>query len=46
MGCNCKKSSSQQIRPSIRTFSAPKGRGINNGKTVSRVKHMMRRTIR
>ena len=46
MGCNCKKSSTPQSRPSIRTISTPKGRGVNNGKTVSRVKQVMRRRIR
>lgn len=46
MGCNCKKNANSTPRQTSRVISAPKGRGVNNGKTISRVKRIMRRTIR
>lgn len=46
MGCNCKKGSSFS-QSSVRIASvAPKGRGVNNGKSVSKVKRMMRRSFK
>lgn len=46
MSCNCKKGSSVS-QSSVRAVSTvPKGRGVNNGKSVSRVKRTMRRSFK
>ena len=46
MGCNCKKGSSVS-QGSVRAVSTtPKGRGVNNGKSVSKVKRMIRRSFK
>ena len=45
MGCNCKKNNSKVSSP-IRTSVTPKGRGVNNGKSVSKVKRIMRRQFK
>ena len=48
MGCNCKKSSNSAIgaKSQVRTNVTPKSRGINNGKTVSKVKLVIRRQFK
>ena len=46
MACNCKKGSSVS-QSSVRAVSTvPKGRGVNNGKSVSKVKRMIRRSFK
>jgi hypothetical protein len=46
MSCNCKKGSSVS-QSSVRAVSTvPKGRGVNNGKSVSKVKRMIRRSFK
>ena len=48
MGCNCKKSSSNVIGAKSQVYVnvTPKGRGVNNGKSVSKVKRVMRRQFK
>lgn len=47
MGCNCKKSGNNVgMKSQVRSNVAPKGRGVNNGKTISKVKRVMRRQFK
>ena len=45
MGCNCKKGSGISQK-TVKISTVPKGRGVNNGKVVSKVKRVMRRTFK
>ena len=46
MACNCKKGTSSPQGSSRIASVAPKGRGVNNGKSVSKVKRMIRRSFK
>lgn len=46
MGCNCKKSSGVSVSKQVIPNISPKGRGVNNGKSVSKVKRVMRRQFK
>ena len=46
MGCNCKKNTSNKVSGTVRMSVTPKGRGVNNGKSVSKVKRVMRRQFK
>jgi hypothetical protein len=46
MGCNCKKNSGSKVSSPVRASVTPKGRGVNNGKSVSKVKRVMRRQFK